>query len=69
MAEGEEGAFPGEYMGLNPKRSHLVRTLDCPKEVRVLPKESWEVHPGGVEDRGGMTHEPSRPEEHQGSPG
>jgi hypothetical protein len=31
-------------MGLNPKRSHLVRTLDCPREVRVLPKESWEVH-------------------------
>lgn len=44
VTEGEEGAFPGEYMGLNPKRSHLVRTLDCPREVRVLPKESWEVH-------------------------
>ncbi|GAB5603917.1 hypothetical protein FJNA_24430 [Thermus sp. FJN-A] len=45
VAEGEEGAFPGEYLGLNPKRSHLVRTLDCPGGIGDLPKGAWrKVH-------------------------
>ncbi|WP_223201910.1 hypothetical protein, partial [Streptococcus pneumoniae] len=33
-----------EEAGLNPKRSHLVRTSDCPRRSGSCPRESWEVH-------------------------
>ncbi|AFV76341.1 putative transcriptional regulator with C-terminal CBS domains [Thermus oshimai JL-2] len=32
------------YLGLNPKRSYVAQTLDCPPQTLTLEKDTWELH-------------------------